>query len=291
MSPTLDEIARELYATTPADFVAARDEHVRQARERGDSDLARALGKLRRPKQSAWLVNLLGKERRTELKRLLDLGPAFRKEKLTADRLRELSAQRQKLVRGLLQAAHDLALQAGLRVSAEAATEVEATLGAAVADPELAEQVRRGQLEKPLFYTGFGPSLSFTGPEVAGFPTPGPAPTTPAPRPSAGQAPPKEAAHARDAEAERQLAQANAKVAEAERDLESRTTAWQKALRQRDDLRTQLERLRERVRDLTDQLAATERGVRAEERRRKQAEHALDAAQRSHQAVERRTRS
>ena len=56
----LDEIVRELYVLPPADFVAARNELVRQARAAGSRDIAERLQHLRRPTRSAWLVNLLG---------------------------------------------------------------------------------------------------------------------------------------------------------------------------------------------------------------------------------------
>jgi len=45
--------AEELYALSPGDFTAARDEKVAQARTAGDRDLARAIGALRRPVVSA----------------------------------------------------------------------------------------------------------------------------------------------------------------------------------------------------------------------------------------------
>ena len=62
----LDAIADELYTLRPDGFAAARDDAVKQARAAGHADLARDLGKLRRPTQSAWIVNLLVRERSEE---------------------------------------------------------------------------------------------------------------------------------------------------------------------------------------------------------------------------------
>src|SRR5215470_5458430 len=162
--PTLDDIARELYAVNPDEFTAARDERAAQAKSAGDTELARQLRKLRRPTTSAWLVNLLSRERGDELNELLELAERFREEGLTGQRMRELSEQRRRLVRGLLGDVERLAENAGVGASAEIIRQVEATLGAAVADPRAAELVRGGQLHKPLSYVGFGPSASPGGP-------------------------------------------------------------------------------------------------------------------------------
>ena len=59
----LDEIVRELYVLPPTEFVAARNELVRQARAAGSRDIAEQLQRLRRPTRSAWLVNLLARTR------------------------------------------------------------------------------------------------------------------------------------------------------------------------------------------------------------------------------------
>ena len=48
----------ELYAGSPDDFVERRKALAGQARAAKDRALATAIGKLRRPTRSAWLVNL-----------------------------------------------------------------------------------------------------------------------------------------------------------------------------------------------------------------------------------------
>jgi len=115
-----DEIAGELYLVPPARFVAARDELVRKARAAGNPELARELHSLRRPKQSAWLVNLLTRHERASMERLFALGRDLRRAqtRLDATQLRRLSAQRQQMIADLLDSARRQAL-AQVAASAE----------------------------------------------------------------------------------------------------------------------------------------------------------------------------
>ena len=73
----LDEIVRELYVLPPTDFVAARNELVRQARAAGSREIAERLQHLRRPTRSAWLVNLLARDAEA-MQRLSTLGRELR---------------------------------------------------------------------------------------------------------------------------------------------------------------------------------------------------------------------
>lgn len=276
--PTLDDIARELYAIAPEGFTAARDERAREAKAAGDADLARELRKLRRPTNSAWLVNLLSRERRGELAELLALAGEFRQGGLTGQHLRDLSEQRRRLVRGLLTEAERLAAEAGGGASAEVIRQIEATLGAAVADPEAAELVRDGRLDRPLSYVGFGPAISLGG----GAERPLRAVQSQPARPSRREkTPPEEVAR-------RKLAEADAAVEEAERDVAERCAALEAAVRdrdgtreERDEVRTELEAIRTRLRDLETRFAAKDRGVRAEEKRLDRARQRLGEAKRT----------
>lgn len=280
--PTLDDIARELYAIPPEEFTAAREERANQAKSSGDAALARELRKLRRPTNSAWLVNQLWRERNGEFVELLSLAEQFRDGGLTGQRVRELSEQRRQLVRGLLAEAERLGTEAGVPASAEVIRQVEATLGAAVADPDAAEQVRSGRLEKPLSYVGFGPAVPLGG--------------TDRPLRAVAPQPAKPARRERPAPeelAKRKLAEARTAVAEAERDVAERTDALQAATRDRDEareardeVRTELERIRTRLRDLETLFAAKDRGVRAEEKRLERAQQRLTASRRTLNALE-----
>jgi hypothetical protein len=148
----------ELYALPPDGFRAARDERAAQARAAGDKDLARAITALRRPVVSAWLVNMLARTEPGQMAELLALGESLRdaQEALDGDRLRELSVQRRQLVAAMVDAAKQVAERDGRTVSLQVEREVEATLQAALADPDAAEAVSAGRLAGPLSYAGLG---------------------------------------------------------------------------------------------------------------------------------------
>jgi hypothetical protein len=169
----LAQVADELYGVPPSAFIPARDERADQARAAGDKDLAAAIRKLRRPTVSAFVVNLLAREAPGQVDELLELGASLREaqQALAGDRLRELSAQRRRLVTGLAQEARRLAEQAGQPLAAQAEREVQETLEAALADPAIAEAVRSGRLTTALSYAGLGASVDVDG-AVAVWPEP-----------------------------------------------------------------------------------------------------------------------
>jgi hypothetical protein len=157
----LAQVADELYTLAPAAFRTARDERAGEARAAGDADLADAIKKLRRPTVSAWLVNLLVRDAPGQVGELLELGESLREAQhaLAGDRLRDLSAQRRQMVRALAQEAKRLAAQAGQSLSTQAEREVQETLEAALADPDIADAVRSGRLTRALSYAGLGEGI------------------------------------------------------------------------------------------------------------------------------------
>ncbi len=152
------EVADELYALTPAEFTAARDERARQVRAAGQRDEAAAIKKLTRPTASAWLVNQLARAAPDQMTRLYELGEELQEAQrtLAGDRLRELSVQRRQVVHDLLPTAADFAGRAGQPASAAVLEEVRATLEAALADASARAAVRSGRLTKALAYAGLG---------------------------------------------------------------------------------------------------------------------------------------
>jgi hypothetical protein len=158
----LDEIVRELYVLPPTDFVAARDELVREARAAGSREIAERLQHLRRPSRSAWLVNLLARDS-TAMQRLSTLGRELREAQteLAHAELRNLAEQRRHLIADLLAQAQAHAAEAGVRLSPTVLSEVEATLQAALVDLAGALTIRNGRLVRPLSHTGFGPKPRF----------------------------------------------------------------------------------------------------------------------------------
>lgn len=166
----VDEATDELFRIPPEDFVAERDARVAAAKESGDKDTAKAIGALRRPSKPAWLVNLLVHDRRDEVDGLLGLAETLASAQRTLDGagLRQLSAQRNKLVGALSRRAAELGRAAGHRVDSGLERDVRGILESALANPELAGRVRSGRLAKAERHAGFGPE-----PDAGAEPRPG----------------------------------------------------------------------------------------------------------------------
>jgi hypothetical protein len=154
----LDDIVRELYVLPPTDFVAARNDLVRQARAAGSREIAERLQQLRRPTRSAWLVNLLASDS-AAMQRLSALGRQLRDAQtgLAAAELRSLAEQRRRLIADLMERAQAYADDAGVRLTPTVLSEVQATLQAALVDLAGAMTIRNGRLVRPLSHSGFGP--------------------------------------------------------------------------------------------------------------------------------------
>src|SRR5262249_25405414 len=154
----LASAAEELYALSPGDFTAARDERAARARAAGDRDLAQAIGGLRRPVVSAWLVNQLAREDPDQVAELVALGASLRQaqQDLAGERVRELSAQRRTLVAALVAEAKRIAARDGRPAGLQGEGEVDAALQAALADGGAAAAVQAGCLASPLSYAGLG---------------------------------------------------------------------------------------------------------------------------------------
>ncbi|WP_406236015.1 hypothetical protein [Nocardia sp. NBC_01009] len=176
---TLAEVAVDLYGLAPGEFVAARADRVKAAKDAGDKDLAAAIGKLRRPTVPAWTVNLLARTVPAEVDALLQLGAALRtaQRELSADQLRSLTAQRQQVVHALAKRAGALAAERGHPVGVGVLREVGQTLTAALADADVADQVRTGTLATSATYEGFGPAGPALAAVAATAVTPEPADT------------------------------------------------------------------------------------------------------------------
>lgn len=154
----LAEAADRLYDAPPEEFVARRAALVATARAARDRSLAAAIGKLRRPTRSAWLVNRYAREGTAELEALLDLGEALRtaQQKLSGVELRRLSTERAAALATATRHAVELGRAHGYQATEAVRQEVLQTLQAALAEPELAVQVRAGTLTQAQAYGGFG---------------------------------------------------------------------------------------------------------------------------------------
>ncbi|MEV0902214.1 hypothetical protein [Actinoplanes sp. NPDC049802] len=153
-----DSVVRRLYEAPPDGFVAARAAAIAEARQAGDRDAAKRLAALKKPTVAAWVVNLVALRRPELIEELVDLSTALRaaQRDLRGDELRELSAQRRQFVSSLVVAARKLAVAAGAGLAKLPLGEVEATFTAALAEPEIAEQVRTGRLIRAVSHSGFG---------------------------------------------------------------------------------------------------------------------------------------
>ena len=148
-----------LYAVAPGEFTAARTAAVRAARQSGDRALATAVGALRKPSAAAAAVNLLVRERPDDLQRLLDLGVRLREAQaaLAGADLRALHTEQQRTVGEVADVAVGLLAGAGGTAGAAVRGQVEATLRAAMGDPDAAAAVATGLLTRDLFSSGFEP--------------------------------------------------------------------------------------------------------------------------------------
>ncbi|MEU4562093.1 hypothetical protein AB0F72_27225 [Actinoplanes sp. NPDC023936] len=158
METDIDDSVRRLYEEPPDGFVATRSAAIEEARKAGDRDAAKRLAALKKPTVAAWVVNLLALKRPDLIDELVELSSALRtaQRDLHGDQLRELSTQRRQFVSAMVAAARKLAVAAGVPAARLPLGEVEATLTAALAEPEIAEQVRTGRLIRAATYAGFG---------------------------------------------------------------------------------------------------------------------------------------
>ena len=148
----------ELYAGSPEEFVERRKELAAEARAAKDRPLATAIGKLRRPTKSAWLVNLYAREESDQVATLLELGAALQaaQSQLAAADLRRLSAERQKTLAAATRRAVALGEARGYTATEAVRQEVTQTLQAALADSDVADDVRAGTVTEAHAYGGFG---------------------------------------------------------------------------------------------------------------------------------------
>ena len=153
-----DAIA-ELYAGDPEVFVERRRELAARARTAGDREAAKTIAGMGKPTRSAWIVNNLIHADPGVAVSLAELGGKLRSGEAALDgaSIRELSRERRELVDNLVRRAMDQAGQQSPSVALR--DEVTDTFNAALADPDLAEQVAAGTLQKAVHWAGFGPGI------------------------------------------------------------------------------------------------------------------------------------
>jgi hypothetical protein len=303
----LDEVADELYAVPPEEFIDLRKTRQDEAKAEGDKALAKEIGALPKPSAAAWVSNLLVREQRAEIEGLVDLGNLLREaqENLAGDQLRALDTQRRQLVTALTRQARALANERGHPVSTAVATQVEETLRAAMADPDAGEALLTGRLTSPMSYSGMGTTVSRPDLRLVRPPRPEPAekPTKPpAPKKQTGESAAdrrareqEERRRAAEEKRQRELVRAREAAEEAVAAAEEAQAALEEHRRQTDALAARRTKLQARVDELADQLADAEReaadaatALKRAERRLAGAEHeAAEAAEISDRAAAR----
>ena len=240
----VEAVLDELYALPPSDFVARREERAAAARTEGRADDARRLHAARRPTLAAWAANLLRRSRPDEARQFLELGRALREAHATLDpsALKELSAQRRRIVSELSRQTAGLAREAGHPLSDAVRRDVETTLRAVLADPEAAALWDSGRTESALTPpSGFAPTAE--------------SPAREAPRAPSAPARRRDEPAERRAERQRRLDRAREAAREAEERLHDRRTEHEGA-------GASLERARERHREAGRRVSALEEQLR-----------------------------
>ncbi len=150
-----DAEAERLYGLPLAAFTAARDARAAELRKDGERERAADVAALRKPVLAAWVVNMLARDERGDIRELVSAAEAIKAGKEGAD-----AAFREALER--LTAAGRRLLEAEGRSVEATLQQVASTLRAAAAsDPEL---LAAGTLTQPVESSGFGAMADASSP-------------------------------------------------------------------------------------------------------------------------------
>lgn len=229
-----DELDR-LFHGPLEEFTATRNELAKEVRDGGDARAAERVKGLKKPTRAAWLVNQLGQRKRRGIEKLLALGEELRglQEEMLAggvdrDRLRAAAKREQAAIDELVKTAEAIGREHG--VGAPVLERVTETLQAASSDPDVAEAIAKGRLQREARASGLG----VVGGAAA------------APRPKARKGRDEAAERRARQEAARRRKTAERNLAQAEKRLEREARAVERA---RDALAEKEDRLREAERD------------------------------------------
>jgi hypothetical protein len=134
----------ELYRSDPSDFVATRDRLVRTLKAAGDTQAARDLAKRRKPTRAAHALNQVAAGDPGTLGAYLDLAGDMRRAQIDATRGKDTARDELRRLERERRARADAVLaQVG-----DDRDDVERALAAALADPEIADAMRAGTLDR-----------------------------------------------------------------------------------------------------------------------------------------------
>ena len=168
--PELEAELDSLYAHSPEEFTAARNDLARRLKQAGQEGAAAKVKQLRKPTVPLWAVNQLARSHPDELRTLLDAADRLRTAQQDALRgaesgeLRKATADEREALRKLTQRGEALARAASRAIAPE---RIAATLRAAAVDPAARELLAQGRLSEELEASGFG---ALAGMEVAATP-------------------------------------------------------------------------------------------------------------------------
>ena len=287
----LRDVAGELYAAAPGDFIAKRNAAAADA----DRPTAQQIKALRKPSAAASAINALVRDEPDLVGDVLDIGARMRDAFASRDRaeIRSLTQERQRL----LQRATE-----GLDLSPAVQREVEETLQAAVIDPAAAAAVRSGMLVRALESTGLEQvdvSEAVALPvEIEDFPAP-----TPGRRRKAAEEAAAQRAESSDADAaaatgeepsaepaespserrerERRVRAAEKALERARGDAESVDDELDETVDRRGDLEAERERLQRRLQRTMDDLTETRSAERELRHRLSDAQRAVREAEKA----------
>ncbi|MER5927952.1 hypothetical protein [Streptomyces mirabilis] len=262
----LETALDELYTTPPSDFVARREMLAAAAKTARRVDDARRIHAARRPTLAAWAANLLLRSQPEESQQFLELGRALRAayHARDADGLKDLSAQRRRVVTALSRQAAQLAREAGHRLSESVQQDLEATLRAVLADPDAADQWAGGRLINPLT-----PPSDFR---------PGTAPAAERPGTRGRLTPPPGARAAKDELAERRRARQE-QLAQAQEAAEAAEERLREERARRADVDAELQRAREHTEQARRRMSAAEEQMQQAREEYRQAENEQQEAE------------
>lgn len=261
-------IAVELHTLVPSAFTAARTSRAKEAKSKGDAELAKLIAQLPKPSTAAWAVNMLVRHGTKEFASVLELGASLgsAQEHQDHDRLRTLGQQRPRVLAAAVEQARAVAEGLGVKVSGAAALEIEATLRAAMTDPAAANALRSGQLVRALSTNGLEPVDLSGAVAIAGAPDvvvtkAGPDDDGPQ-RERVDSQREREKAQTALLEAQRNADKADMELAKAEREKAE-------AVRRSEQLEAEVKTAKDKLASLQQELAATEWAITLAERNRK----------------------
>ena len=269
----------DLYGLPLDEFVPKRTELEKRLRREGDRERAAAVRKLPKPSVAAWAVNQASRCRPKERGALLAASEELRdvQERLlagdasAADLEKAVAAQRE-AIDGLVEAASGLLTSEGKSMGDGTLVRVRETFAAVATDPELAELVEAGTLDRERQATGLGFTAQLEPPAKA-------APRKPATRSGSTKKAEDDAAARKRREKEAREAKERARAAkkderEAMRRLEAAERDAAKAAEQLEKRERQLEEARTAARSAQEALDAARTAHDAASRAREEAEAA-----------------